>query len=178
MKKILIGLAVFSIVALTFGAVNFAYAQGGTNPWGGFHNPGMMGGNYGDHNYDMMGSGFGPGMMSAEEGPMHDAMITAFADALGLTPAELEARHDAGETLWQIAEAQGLSESEVQTLMFTARDGALAQAVVDGQFTQEQADWMLSHMDEGNFGSGSCHGGTDGFQGHGMNWDTNTGARP
>jgi len=119
-----------------------------------------------------------PGMMGAEEGPMHDAMISAFADALGLTPEELEARHDDGETLWQIAEAQGLSESDIQTLMVTARGEALTQAVADGELDQEQADWMLSHMDEGTFGSGSCDGSTGGFHGHGMNWDTSAGARP
>ncbi len=190
MKKIWIGLAVLSIVALSFGAASYAYAQSGSNPWGGFHNPGMMGSGYGDHSeygYGMMSRGFGPGMMGAEDGPMHDAMITAFADALGLSPEELEARHDDGETLWQIADALGLSESDIQTLMVTARDAALAQAVTDGQLTQEQADGMLSHMGAGmgagTFGGGSCDGSAGGFhghgmKGHGMNWDASAGARP
>lgn len=190
MKKIWIGLAVLSIVALSFGAASYAYAQSGSNPWGGFHNPGMMGSGYGDHSeygYGMMSRGFGPGMMGAEDGPMHDAMITAFADALGLSPEELEARHDDGETLWQIADALGLSESDIQTLMVTARDAGLAQAVADGQLTQEQADGMLSHMGAGmgagTFGGGSCDGSAGGFhghgmKGHGMNWDASAGARP
>ena len=111
MKKILIGLAVFSIVTLTFGAVNYAYAQGGLNPWGGFHNPGMMGSGYssemmGDYDHtghSMMNGGDDFHMMGDEGGPMHDAMITSLAGALGLTAEELEARHDAGETHWEIA---------------------------------------------------------------------------
>jgi DNA-binding phage protein len=115
-------------------------------------------------------------MMGDEEGPMHDAMISAFADALGLTPEELEDRHDEGESLWQIAEDLGLSESEIQALMVSARGEAMAQAVADGQLTQEGADEMLSHMGAGTFDSGSCDGSAGGFHGHGMkehgiNWD-------
>ncbi len=186
MKKIWIGLAVFSIVALSFGAASYAYAQGGSNPWGGSHNPGMMGSGYssemmGDYDYSgygMLNGGEDFHMMGDEDGPMHEAMIAAFADALGLTPEELETRHDDGETLWEIAEALGLSESEIQALTVSARGEAMIQAVGDGQFDQEQADWMLSHMGEGTFGSGDCDGSAGGFHGHGMNWDASTGARP
>ncbi len=189
MKKIWIGLAVFSILALTFVAVNFAYAQGGINHWGGFHNSAMMGGSYGDHDYDMMGeydhdehgmmhAGNDFHMMGDEGGPMHDAMSASMAKALGLTPEQLEARHDAGETHWQIAESQGFSEEDFQTLMVTARDEALALAVADGQITQELADEMLSHMGDGSIGSGYCHGDGAGMGQHRMNWDTKTGVRP
>ncbi len=39
-------------------------------------------------------------------GPMHDYMEQAMADAVGLSLDEFEARHDAGETFYQIALAK------------------------------------------------------------------------
>jgi len=166
MKNIFLVVSGFVVAALVFGVAGFAYAQSQTPatpdyPYG----PGMMAEN------DGYGPGFGRGMMggygghgmmggygmmdwNGEEGPMHEAMVTAVAEALGLTPDEIEARHDAGETLWQIAEAEGLSAEEIQDLMLSAHDAALEDAVVNGWLTQEQADWMDSHM-EGMWEGGS-----------------------
>jgi len=135
MKKTLLFVAVLGVAVLALGAVGIAYAHGpnpgtpdGTFPYGYGH--GMMGG------YAMYG----------EEGPMHEAMVAAVADALGLTPEEIEARHDAGETLWDIAAAQGLSDEEIQDLMLSTHDIALEQAVAEGLLTAEQAEWMVARM--------------------------------
>ena len=60
--------------------------------------------------------------------------------------------------------------------MLTAQDKALTQAVADGWITQEQADWMLDHMNqmwEGGFTH--CDGSRayrPNFQGRGMDWNT------
>lgn len=107
-------------------------------------------------------------------GPMHETMLNTLADALDLTPEELEARHDAGETFWEIAEAEGLSAEEIQELMFSAHDVALEDAVANGWLTEEQAEWMDSHMQQQMLEGGSHCGGRNGqstnsFRG-GMHW--------
>jgi hypothetical protein len=59
-----------------------------------------------------------------------------------------------------------LSADEIQNLMLSAHDTALEDAVANGQLTEEQAEWMDSHMEqmwndeygEGDFG-GHCGGG-------------------
>jgi len=90
-------------------------------------------------------------------------MVAAFAKALNLFAEEIEARHDAGETLWEIASAEGLSDQEIQDLMSGAHDLALEDAVANDWLTQEQAEWMDEHMVQmwsGDFGNGGhCGGG-------------------
>jgi len=175
MKKILFVLTIAGLAVLVLGVAGFAYAQAQTpTPFPGY-GPGMMGDGYGYGNGygrgGMMGQGYGygPGMMGAgaisgEMGALHAYMYPAMAAALGLTPEEFDARHAAGETFWDIAEAQGLTPEETWTLMQTARDEALQQAVADGVITQEFADQMLIRMEGmpgAGFGPGSgpCHGG-------------------
>jgi hypothetical protein len=129
--------------------------------------------------YGMMGDGYGmmwSGMMglNGEEGPMHDIMIESLAQSLNLSPEEIEARHNAGETLWEISRAEGLSEAEIRDLMFSAHDTVLENAVSEGWLTQDQADWMDQHMDQmwdGDYnhcGGGTWNGAGGGW--HGMDW--------
>lgn len=180
MKKILFALTIAGLAVLALSIVGFAYAQAQTpTPLPGY-GPGMMGGGYGHGRGGMIGQGYGPGMMGAgfeygmmgagvvsnpgEMGALHEYMYPAMAAALGLTPEEFDTRHEAGETFWDIAEAQGLTPEEAWTLMQTARDEALRQAVAEGVITQEFADQMLNHMDAmhgGAYGPGSghCNGG-------------------
>jgi hypothetical protein len=115
----------------------------------------MMEAHHGDNGWtgsmqDMMnGAGhMAGGMMGfgGEYGPMHQYMVDALAEALDLTAEELQARVEAGESMWDIAAGLGLSEDQVATLMQSAHDLAIDQALVDGAITQEQADWMNSHM--------------------------------
>ena len=176
MKKTLLIVAVLSITVLTFGIFGYAYAQGQTTPSSGYpYGSGMMGDNtgYGRYSHGMMSGFGGHGMMdwNGEGGPMHDAMITALADALGLSIDEIAARHDAGETLWEIAEAEGLSIEEIQELMFSAHNDALDDAVANGWLTQEQAEWMDTHMEQMWDGGSHCDGnfGTRGRRGS-MTW--------
>jgi hypothetical protein len=173
MKKAILTGAIVGIVILALGTAGFAYAQNqnpmsayfqeeseGTYPYG----SGMMG--RGGYGRGMMGQGaFGEG-----EGLLHDYMAPALADAFGLTVDELEALHESGETLWDYAQEQGMSQEEFFSTMQAARTVALNQAVADGVITQEQADWMLDHMGQGfGPGTGGCHGtlGTGNF-GFGM----------
>lgn len=164
-KKLLltIGMAVLALTLVTAGV---ALAQTQTPPGPGY-GPGMMGG-YGRGG--MMG---GSGMTRApargagvggqfQPGWMHDVMLDTFAAALGLDRATLEERLANGETMYQIATAEGLSQDEFFALMTQARQTAIAQAVEDGTLTQAQADWMLSHMAGGMRGYGRGMMGNNG----------------
>ncbi len=171
MKKTLLIAALLTLAVLAIGATGIAYAHspypgtpdGAPAPYGPMGGYGMMGG------YDMMG-GYGMYGMYGEEGPMHDAMIAAVAEALDLSPEEIEARHDAGETIWDIAAAQGLSDDDIRELMFTAHDSALEQAVAEGWLTAEQAEWMDSHMESMWNGEYGNHCGSSGWDSMDMTW--------
>jgi len=156
MRKIWIGIAIFGIAVLALGAAGFAYAQSRTPSTSDYpHGPWMMG-EYGGHGRGMMG--FGHMELDGEYGPMHEVMVEKLAEALNLSPDEIESRHDAGETFWEIAAAEGLSDEETQELMLSAHDAALEQAVASGSLTEEQAEWMDGHMEgmwDGDYGPGS-----------------------
>jgi hypothetical protein len=149
MKKFLM-LSVAALIAvgiLAFGATSWAYAQDGLPvcPFCGEQQ--RMGGRGG-----FQGQGY-----DGEYGPLHDDLLPALAEAFGLTPAELEAAHADGKTLWQIAQDQGKTFAEFQALVLEARTQAFEQMVADGVITQEQADWMLERMGgrrSGGFGQG------------------------
>ncbi len=73
------------------------------------------------------------GWMADELGEvMHDAMIAAFADALGLAPADLEARLESGENMMDIALAQDFSSEDVWEIMQAVREDARAAVLESG----------------------------------------------
>jgi hypothetical protein len=90
------------------------------------------------------GSPWGDTVLGA--GILHDYMVEAFADALGVTVDELDARLAAGETLAAIAADLGISAEEFPALWLEARSVALEAAVADGVLTAEQASWMEARM--------------------------------
>ncbi len=113
---------------------------------------GMMGGD--ENGYGpggMMGGNGRGGMMGGRgigqnAGVMHGYMISAFASVVGLTVDEVNTRLASGETLAQIAIAQGKTEADLPALWSQIRQDALNKAVTDGVITQAQADVMLQHM--------------------------------
>lgn len=170
-KKLLLVLTGFVLAMAVFGVAGFAYAQTQDPPDPDALCPYCGTGEGYTGRGGGMSQGSRGGMMNAtydgEYGPMHEFMLAGFAEAFGLSVDELEARRAAGETMWQVAEAQGYSLEEFSALMFEIRSAALEQAVAAGLITQEQADWMLSRwesMQAGGFGtgtgSGPCQGGT------------------
>lgn len=136
---------------------------------------GMMGGADGYGGHGLMG-GDGAGMQNMHEwavngGGMHTLVWNGIAEALNLTPDELNTQLASGKTLVQIAEEKGVSREQLAAALETSVKAGLAQAVTDGVLTQEQADqmlnqmggnfgWMLDHMGSG-VGPGGCHAGTD-----------------
>lgn len=161
MRKIWIGIVILAVAVVALGVAGFAYAQSrSTDDYP--HGPWMMG-EYEGHGHGMRG--FGHMGWGGEYGPMHEFMVSELAEALDLSPDTIEARHDAGETLWEIAAAQGLSDEETQELMLKAHDTALEQAIESGWLSEEQAEWMDGHMEgmwDGDYGYGH-HCGRDGF---------------
>ena len=114
------------VLALTTGVVGTAYAEESRLPPG----PGWPG----------QGDG---------EGPLHDLMIEAAADVLGLETAELEVRLADGDTLYQIALDLGLDAQEFRSEWAEARRTVFETAVEDGLIEQFQVRRMIgrrAHM--------------------------------
>jgi hypothetical protein len=87
-------------------------------------------------------------------------MVAAFAEVFGIEQAELESRLAEGETMFEIAEASGISAEEFRSFMFTAREEAINLAVEQGLLSPEQAEWMLERMEtmeQEGYGPGSGH---------------------
>ncbi len=179
----IIGIVVAVLVVLGLGGVaGVAMAQSGETPAGETGMPfGMFGqrmhtdgGMMGDHGQMGMRGGMRGGMTHegmdsgkmAEmhgsmgmkgEGPLAEYMHAALAEALGMSVEEFQALHDAGDTFFEIAEAQGLTAEEAQALMVEVRADALAAAVEAGTITQEQADGMSARMGQmGGKHQGDC----------------------
>lgn len=116
-------------------------------------------------------AGFGMGLRGTGEGPLHDYMVSALAKALGITPADFEARRDSGKTAYQIALDLGISADKIPALVSGARTQAIDAAVAAGAITQQQADWMKSRGM--GMGQGGCNGSgpaAGGMMGRGGRW--------
>jgi hypothetical protein len=115
-----------------------------------------------------MQRGFGHDMMGDDE-----SMMSTVAEILGLEPEALVAALNDGQTLAEVAEAQGINLDAVYAAMFAQAELHMADFVEAGTITQEQSDahltWMrenISNMPmftDGGFGylmgqSGSGHG--------------------
>jgi hypothetical protein len=168
-KSILVLVALVAILA-SLVVTGLAFAQSGTPA-----DPGAVGRGFGR---GMMGGNTMQGMMGGRlnvgegYGPMHTYMVDAFAEALAISPEDLQAALDSGKTMWDVAEEQGKTQEEFAELMVTARTSALNQAVDDGVITREQGDWMIARMaarmeglQANGYGPGNCpmQGGQGGF---------------
>jgi hypothetical protein len=99
------------------------------------------------------GHGFGPKGGDFHGGPplFGDKLSTA-ADYLGLTEAQLRMKLNSGQTLAQIAKAQGKSVDGLKQAILAAAKKTLDRLVKDGGLTQAEADAMYarvqSHVDD------------------------------
>ncbi len=144
MNKLLTAFVLVATMVAVLMSASFVFAQSNT-PAG----PQTAGSTYGYGGGAMMNGGMrggrgamGNGGTAVDDGILHDAMIAVYAEKLGISVADLNTRLDAGETMAQIAYAEGLSADEFTALMTDARSQAIEQAVAAGTLTQEQADWM------------------------------------
>ncbi len=92
------------------------------------------------------GFGFGRGISGQAE-------LEAAAKALGMTAEELSTQLWGGRTLADLADKAGVELQAVRDAVEAARTQALkdaiAQAVKDGNLTQQQANWLLQGMELG-----------------------------
>lgn len=92
--------------------------------------------------------------------PMHEAMISAVAEATGLTVDEIEARLTDGERLISVALDAGMTEADFFELMTETRTAFLDEALEAGWITEAQYQWMLERNEGAPYGRGyeGCHG--------------------
>ncbi len=106
---------------------------------------------------------FGPGILSAQasasalfSGPTAavahhggggSGLIAATASVTGLTEEAIRTALQSGQTLTQIAEANGETAAAVIAAARTALETRLAQSVTDGKLTQAEADAKLAAFD-------------------------------
>ena len=144
MKKLLIAIAVVAVVfGAGLGVASVVNAQAGTPPTvDGTTTPygGMMGSSWGGH-MGMMG-----GYAAGETGLLHDLMIPAWADKLGLTVDELNAKIAEGLTMAEIAEAQGVTAEAFTTAWVEVHTAVWDEAVAQGLITADQAQFMKDRM--------------------------------
>ena len=141
MNKIVLSILIVAVVAIALGTAGFVYAQSTTPPTpvpGTGYGYGIMGGGRGARG-GMMGQNKASG---TQDGLMHDEMIAAYAQKVGISVEDLNARLANGETMAQIASSKGLTADQFTILMTDARSQAIDQAVKNGTLTQAQADWM------------------------------------
>ncbi len=150
MKKIAL-VVVLAVVALAVSITGVAFAQGPQPP---------------------TTSPRGP-ITGGTEGPLHDYMVNAMANALGITPSDFEARRAAGKTAYQIALDLGISADKIPALLADARAKAIDAAAAAGVITQQQASWMKSRGMGMGAGLGTCTGmgqRMGGGMGRGWHW--------
>jgi hypothetical protein len=156
MKKLLTIAAVAGIVALGFSGV--ASAQSSVTP-----TPTAPS----NTQQDTPRNDFGSRSLRSQ------AALEAAAKALGMTADELSAELWGGKTLSDIAEEKGVDIADVKAAVEAAQIAetktAIAQAVTDGEITQDKADWLLEGLDAGYWGPGvkGAYGGDFGMGGPG-----------
>ena len=81
------------------------------------------------------------------------AGLDAAATALGMTSSELSAQIEAGNSLADIAAAQGVDVQSVQDAIQAARTAELKtqinDAVTSGRISQDKANWLLDGLSKG-----------------------------
>lgn len=165
MKKLLIAVIVVAVVAVAgFAVFSVVQAQTPTEEPGDVTPRGF--GYHGNRGGGMLRGALG-------EGWMHDEMIAAFSAELGISATDLEARVEAGETMWDIAAAEGMTVADFSAIHQEVREKALDKAVSEGKLTEEQAEQMKTRTGRGGMGfmRGDCTGngpmGGRGWRGQG-----------
>jgi len=131
LKKIAFVVALVAALAvIALAGAGLAFAQGPTSPAPGY---GCCG---------------GWGMRGGWGGWHGMGLIDALAELSGLEPTELYAEMQEGKTLLEVAQAHGISAEGLVEAALASRAEVLQQRIEAGYLTQEQADWMLEHMEE------------------------------
>jgi 3-hydroxyacyl-CoA dehydrogenase len=177
-KKIAIGLAIAALLAAV--GVGVVLAQESTPT---AETPAEMSVGQGEG----PGGHGGPGGRGGQRGP-HGEHLDVVAEVLGMTTDEVREALASGQTIAELAEAQGVPLQDVADALVAAEAERLQQAVEDGRLTQEEADEslalmeqnVLEHLESGERGPGGPGGpcGTGGHGGPGREEGGKRGPRP
>jgi len=159
MKKIVLVAVLLGVVGAFGLGMAVALAQGPVQPPAPGLAPGWMHGG--------LGLGF--------DADWHSQMQSAVANALGMTPDDLNAQLRAGKTIAQIAQSKNIDLTKLHDAVQAAHKALIQQAVKDGKLTQAQADAVLQRMnamDQYWDASGGCPGwtGSTPGPGYGPGW--------
>ena len=130
MKKLVVSLLLAGVLVAAFGFVSTASAQGPVDQV--VYGQGMGRGGNGYVNAGEVENEF-----------VHDAMMEAWSDALGISVEEIEAREEAGETLSQIALSAGISFEDFWTLKDEINLSAADQALAAGQIDETEYAFLV-----------------------------------
>jgi hypothetical protein len=151
MKKILLSIVLVGVLVAAFATVGAVSAQGYGTQAGQGSSFGMGGRGRMADNLGYAGTG---------DGPLHEYLIAAVSEKLGVSTDVLEESIANGDRLVNVALEQGFTIDEFRAMMTEARTTAVAQAEAAGVITQEQAEWMTSRA------GGAMRGGRGGFGGY------------
>ncbi len=117
----------------------------------------------------------GPGMgRGGPRGRQGGLRLETLSETLGLTVEEVQEALADGQTVAELAEAQGVALADIVDALIAPMVERIQQAVDDGRITQEQADEQIAQMEEHMLEaleSGGMGGMPGGFRGRpgGMN---------
>jgi len=158
-KKVLLGLTLAVVIAGSAATASVAFAQAEDPPTFPVNQAFMS-----QRSMRWMSAGE-DGWMADELGDdMHEAMIDAFAEALNLEPADLEAMLESGELMMDIALAQGLTSADVWEIMQAVREDARAAVLDSGIALPEWRESMPNTVpfgctEDGEMNAGSARWG-------------------
>lgn len=159
MKKLTKSIVILAVVAIALGSFSTVFAQTETPG-----DPVGYGGGGISSRSKRGGQGTGSTWLyqnreASEDGLLHDAMITAFSEELGISVEDLEARIAEGESLADIALSTGMKIEDFRTLLNAIRTEVHDQAVEDGLLPGTQSGWVNSRRAAmGTFGSRQAAG--------------------
>jgi hypothetical protein len=108
---------------------------------------------FGEGRPDGPGMGRGRGHGMGHGGPMGGLLrgeqFAIAAEVLGMTTEELQTALEEGQSLSEIAEAQGMDEAAFEAAFQVAAIERIDQAVADGDLTEEQATLLKERIENG-----------------------------
>lgn len=89
-----------------------------------------------------------PSDTDACRGPRRGPGLGAAAEAIGITAEDLRTALRDGQTIAEVAEANGVAVDTVIAAMVAEAEEHIAERVADGHLTQEEADEKLAQLEE------------------------------
>lgn len=170
MNKILKSIVILVVLAVAMVSASAVFAQSST-PGASLNESGSGYSRRGRGGNGSGGSMLNQNFDSKLQGSLHDELVAAFADALGLEVEDIDTRLEEGETMAEIALSTGMTLEDFHTIMDEVRRQVIDQAVEEGILTKEQAEWMKTHRTrsfemeglgrgrgkgQGMYGEGNC----------------------